>query len=361
MPVGRYIRGLNSYDLLGNLLPGIVALVVTLGVFATPPIPSDIGEYALFVVIAFLTGGLIQSIASTVVGRREHFDLTMMSAEERTESALADRGEGSGSSERRDDENKWTIGKGNGWAWKCAHPFIGPLFWWLRPARGEKLDDAILVNRIWEHLIDTHEIPFRTTSYSVLYHVMSSRVDDIQSPSRAVRMQALRNFNRGMWITAWYTSALITVVLIVDWNLDSGDTIPIVNFTYEQPVVFEYVEATWILVPIALVSVLFFWMQAESSEEDYIEYLFADYVVAVASEEEDISFAEDNTLAVTGHLTTELVGLSEQENKLREKASDSQEVSHDDSGETDQSNGKASGTRDAEADLNSDDEMTSSE
>lgn len=58
------------------------------------------------------------------------------------------------------------------------------------------------------------------------------------------------------------------------------------------------------LVLVSLAGVLFFWVQAESSEEDYIEYLFADYVVAVASEAEDISFDQDTPLKITGELAS---------------------------------------------------------
>lgn len=302
VPVGRYIRGLNSYDLLGNLIPGIVALVVTLGVFTTPPIPDSIEEYALFAVIAYLVGNLIQSVASFAVGDRKHFDRTMSDAETRTKSVLAETKVGSGSDEPPDEEEQLPENKGDKLSWKLIHPYIWPLAVWLRPPRGKKLDDAILVNRIWQYLIDTHEIPFRTTSYRVLYHVMSSRVDNIRSPSLAVRMQALRNLNRGMWITSWYASLLLVSVLVVDYRLDSGELINILGLEYEQPLFFEYWIPVWILVFVSLAGVLFFWILAESTEEDYIEYLFADYVVAVASEAEDISFDEDTPLNITGQL-----------------------------------------------------------
>jgi len=360
VPVGRYIRGLNSYDLLGNLIPGIVVLVVTLGVFANPPIPDNLGEYALFAVLAFLVGGSIQSVASTAVGSRKHFDWTMSGAEERTESEIVDTDEdpdedsGEGLDEDRTEENekRYTIGNGNGAAWKIAHPFVGPLFWWLRPDRGKKLDDAILVNRIWEYLIDTHEIPFRTTSYSVLYHVMSSRVDDIRSPSRAVRMQALRNLHRGMWIASWYASILLIAAIIVDHCLEPGEIIPILDFTYEQPIIFQYFTVTWPLILIALASVLVFWLQAESSEEDYIEYLFADYVVAVASEAENISFDEDATLAVAGQLTAEMVNLSDLQSATAPESDGDGGESIPDGPETDEQ------SSDTKTDENNDDDVT---
>lgn len=302
MPVGRYIRGLNSYDLLGNLIPGIVALVVTLGVFTTPPVPDSIEEYVLFAVIAYLVGNLIQSVASLAVGDRKHFDRTMSDAEMRTKSELAETEVGSGSDGIANEREQSAENNGDSLIWKILHPYFWPIAVWCRPPRGQRLDDAILVNRIWEYLIDTHEIPFRTTSYGVLYHVMSSRVDNIRSPSRAIRMQALRNLNRGMWITSWYASLLVILVFTFDSLLDSGELIPILGLEYEQPLFLEYWMPVGMLFLISLIGVLFFWILAESSEEDYIEYLFADYVVAVASEAEDISFDGEGPLNITGEI-----------------------------------------------------------
>ena len=115
-------------------------------------------------------------------------------------------------------------------------------------------------------------------------------------------MQALRNLNRGMWITSWYASLLLVSVLVIDGRLDSGEPISILGLEYEQPIFFEYWVPVWMLVLVSLAGVLFFWILAESIEEDYIEYLFADYVVAVASEAEDISFDEDTPLNITGQL-----------------------------------------------------------
>lgn len=327
MPVGRYLRGFNSFDLYGNLIPGIITLVITLGVYPDPPIPSTIEQYALFVVIAYLVGGIIQAWASKAVGSRKHFDQTMSSAEERTESELAETDVDDDTSTESDEGH--TIGDADGWCWKIGHPFVGPLFYWLRPGRGEELDDKILANRIWQYLVDTHEIPFRTTSYSVLYHVMSSRVDNIQSPSRAVRMQALRNLNRGMWITSWYAAVVIAFLGLIDWTYEQGDMLPLINHTYQQPFYFEYWLPMGLLFVLSLIGILFFWFQAESSEEDYIEYLFADYVVAVASEAEDISFAEDTSLEITGESTVNLKQLfeladspSQQENPTEDPAED---------------------------------------
>jgi len=124
-------------------------------------------------------------------------------------------------------------------------------------------------------------------------------------------MQALRNLNRGMWITSWYAAVVITLLTVINWYYEPGDMLPLINHTYQQPFYFDYWIPMWLLFVLSLFAILLFWFQAESSEEDYIEYLFADYVVAVASEAEDVSFDEDTTLEVTGESTVNLKRLLE--------------------------------------------------
>lgn len=308
MPVGRYFRGLTAYDLLGNIVPGVIALVVTMGFLPSPPIPNTLGEYGLFTAIAFAVGAILQPYASKAVGRRESFDETMDSVEDL--SSLQYQEDSSQNSDDNDDDDSdddqqadETDGRSVPQSvWRICHPFVGPLCGWWRPRRGEQLDDAILANRIWQHLVDTYEIPFRTESYSVLYHVMSSKVDDVRSPSRATRMQAIRNFHRGMWLTSWYSLVLLLVAKTADACLQVGDSIPLSGGDYVTPSYFDYWTPLWHLVVVAAIGVVVFWLLFESTEEDYIEYLFADFAVAIGSEGSTVSFAEDDELAVSGQL-----------------------------------------------------------
>lgn len=283
MSVGDYIRGLNIFDLLGVLIPGTVVLTVSLVVYSDPPFPGNVGQYALFALSAYIIGSVIQSVASSFVGDRKHFDRTISDAEVRSESELANTNES-------DQEGK-SSNEGDAWCWRIFHPVIPPLGWG-RPPRGEKLDDAILSNRVYEHLIDTHELPFRTEKYSVFYHLMLSRIDDMRSPSRAIRMQAIRNFNRGMWIASWYTSVVLFVAMIIDYRFDTGEKIPVIHHTYDQPFFFELWIPVLMLFFMSIGAVFLFWWQSESSEEDYLEYLFADYSVAAGTGEKEISREE---------------------------------------------------------------------
>lgn len=318
MPVGRYFRGLTAYDLLGNIVPGVIALVAIMGFLPSPHIPDNLGEYGLFTIVAFSLGAIIQAHASKAVGQRESFDKTMDSVEDLPSLQYSeDDTEGDGDDDRDTD--------GKQLAWRILHPFIGPVCGWWRPSRGEQLDDVILANRIWMHLVDTYEIPFSTESYSVLYHVMSSKVDDISAPSRATRIQAIRNFHRGMWITAWYSLTLILLAMIVDSRFSIGGTVPLFGVEYTQPAYFDYWTPLWHLAVVAAVGVVIFWLLFESSEEDYVEYLFADYAVAIGATDSTVALAEETELTISGDLRATLE--NEPTFFLEERQADSDEGS----------------------------------
>lgn len=256
MAVGRYFRGLTAYDLLGNLVPGALTLIFVMGFLSSPPVPTSVGGYGLFAVVAFAVGSIIQAHASEAIGKRVNFNKTMAGVEElphlsqkvpdkeedeeeqdEEEGEEEEEQDGEGGfariktvfwtdeeEEKEKDEESRFAGIKTG-LWTVFHAFLGPLLWKIRPERGEKLDDGILVNRIWEHLVDTYEIPYNTESYSVLYHLMCSKVDDISSPSLATRIQAIRNFHRGMWLTSWYGLVLFLISGGLQRVFNPGDEI----------------------------------------------------------------------------------------------------------------------------------------
>ena len=296
MPLGRYFRGLTSFDLLGNLIPGLLTLLAVLLFLPGPPLPSDLLGYSFFVVLAFVVGSVVQAHASKAGGERTSFEKTMQAAESLPELS------------RTDEESQRTVKSG------CAavsatlsllHAVAGPLFWWCLPERGERLDDAILVNTIWDDLSAKFGIPDNTDSIGVLYHLMSSRVDDAQSPSRAVRMQAIRNFQRGLWIAAWYSTALIIVVLILDGNFDVGETV-YRGVVYTRPAYFDYWTPLWNLVVVGTLAVVCFWSLFESFEEDYVEYLFVDYAIGTETPTRAVQFSEQGTVNVGGSLSGQI-------------------------------------------------------
>jgi len=359
MAIGRYFRGLSAYDLLGNLLPGVVGLLAVLGITNNPPIPQTIGGVALFAAFAFIIGSIIQSHASQAVGEPRSFVRTMQAAETVPSLQYAAGGEKEGPNESEDDENTGLDEDVDAASLKneslaevatesteqSRHPaaqyvrkvtyapilvlyaLVGPtrasqrlaqsqaclVLYTLagptllcRPLRwGEELDDAILVNRIWEHLVDTYEIPFETDKYGVLYHLMSSTIDGSQSPSRALRMQAIRNFNRGMWVGSWYVFVTVSLALLADYLFDPLDIV-YGGIVYTRPSYFTYWTPVWTLWVISLVGIVLFWVLYRSSEEDYIEYLFTDYAVAITNGETTLSFADDPVkIAAETHRTTQ--------------------------------------------------------
>lgn len=303
MAVGRYFRGLTAYDLLGNLVPGALTLIFIMGFLPSPPVPTTIGGYGLFAIVAFAAGSIIQAHASKAIGKRENFNKTMAGVEELPhlsqkvpdeeddedddEEGERDReGDQNGKNKEEDQEGNFLK-----YILTIFHALLGPLLWWLRPARGEKLDDGILVNRIWEHLVDTYEIPYNTESYSVLYHLMCSKVDDISSPSLATRIQAIRNFHRGMWLTSWYGLVLFLISGGLQQAFNPGDEIGLGIF-YAEPSYTTYWASAWHLAAISGIGAMIFWLLFESSEEDYIEYLFTDYAVAISAANTQVSFSE---------------------------------------------------------------------
>lgn len=296
MPVGRYFRALTAYDLLGNLVPGVVMTIAVMGFLSSPPLPQSLGGYGVFTVIAFTVGSVIQAHASEAVGRRNSFEKTITGAERlpsltEANGTTADGGTASLLSEH---------------AWSWLHPFIGPLAGWRRPPRGEEFDDSVLANRIWEHLIDTHELPFRTDSYSVLYHLMSSRVDDVSSPSRATRLQAIRNFNRGMWLASWYSCVLLVAAFVANQVFTAGEDLPGFGIPYRTPSYFSSGLPVPQLFVISVIGVVVFWLIFESTEDDYLEYLFVDYAIAIVGDENELSLAEGTEIVLSGEIDANL-------------------------------------------------------
>ncbi|MFB6175668.1 MAG: hypothetical protein ABEI99_00720 [Halobaculum sp.] len=297
MPLGRYFRGLTSFDLLGNLIPGLLTLLAVLLSLPGQPLPSGLLGYSLFVVLAFVVGSVVQAHASKAGGERTSFEKTMQAAESLPELSKTDEGPQSESE---------GSGRAGPFVLALLHAVVGPLFWWCLPERGERLDDAILVNTIWDDISANFDIPDNTDSIGVLYHLMSSRVDDAQSPSRAVRMQAIRNFQRGLWIAAWYSTVSILLVLVLDGNFDVGETV-YGGVAYTRPAYYDYWTPLWNLLVVGVVAVVCFWSLFESFEEDYVEYLFVDYAIGTETPTRSVQFSERGTLNVGGSLSGEIV------------------------------------------------------
>lgn len=289
---GRYFRGLTAYDLLGNLVPGIVVVAGIIGFLRPPPVPSTIGEHALALIAAFAIGGLVQEHASIATGKRVTFERTIKNTEY-PKSTLKDTGNDSPGTDEDVDPRP---------LWRGA--FVEPVVWiWDEiPPRGDTLDDAVLTGKIRQHLLDTHEIPTDFDDFQVLYHLMYSKIESAGTSARAVRMQALRNFYRGMWLASWWLFVFLLVAALADltatWTSEWAltDSIP---FTYRAPTYRELWQPMWQLVPVAGVFVFLFRNRYESHEEDVIEYLFTDYATAIELGGTTISFDDEARLELS--------------------------------------------------------------
>lgn len=279
MALSRNFRGLTSYDLLGNLIPGTYLLLAIIALFPSPPVPTTGGGYSLFVIAAFISGSILQAFSGWAQGNRKSFDKTIAKAEvlsDLTKDSQAGENPTSNATERGEIY------------WKIIHPLIGPFIGGLSGPRGRTLDDKILVNRIWGHLVDNYEIPYNTKEYSVLYRLMSSKVDDIQSPSRAIRMQAIRNFFRGMWTTSWIVSIVLLVSISLQTMFSSGEQI-MPGIVYEPGALYSQILPYWMFPLVSILGIFLFYHYFEYFEEDYIEYLFADYAVGISTKQIDVN------------------------------------------------------------------------
>lgn len=311
MAVGRYFQGLSSYDLLGNLLPGAVGLATLLGFTSPPPLPQSIGGLTLYAAGAFILGSVIQGYASQAVGKPRSFIRTISTTEQLPslqETTTPDDPDLDSVDieqiERREPDDDPLPADAPAYLQissysrgvSLVHAFVGPLLWWYFDKRGEVLADSILSNRIWMNLTDTHELQSDTTEFGVLYHLMASELDDPRAPSRALRMQAIRNFNRGMWITAWGLLVLVSITIVLDSCFDPNDIIlalpGIGTVVYTQPAYFDYWTPIGSLLGVAVVATLVFWVLYRSSEEDYVEYLFTDYAVSIAERGTELSISD---------------------------------------------------------------------
>jgi hypothetical protein len=291
MPIGRYFQGLTTFDLLGNLLPGTVVILAVYGFLPSLPLPESVGGYGLFALTAFSIGMFVQYHASFATGERRSFRWTIRNAE-RLENLTKRPGDADGP-----DRDDGRVARAVSLLWGVTHAYLDPLISPYRSDRGRRLDDAILTNNIWNHLTETYAIPPNTDAVDVLYHLMSSKIDDVGTPSRAVRFQALRNFNRGMWVASWY----LLLTLLCAWTADAcwtvGETV-YSGVVYTRPAYFDYWTPLWHLVGVALVLVWGFWVLTESFEEDYVEYLFSDYAVAIAGNGTEVTLASDSRLEI---------------------------------------------------------------
>jgi hypothetical protein len=270
VPIGQFFRGLTAYDLLGNLVPGLIVLIAVDLFLPSPWIPSSVGGYSVFVLTAFVLGGIVQEHASEATGSRENFE---RSIDPETKPDITDLGISMSESEPvdgRSGDGSLTTGQV---VWRAV---ADPTLLTDRSGRGRPVEESILTSKIRQHIHNKYDIRPDSKLYGVLYRLMLSEVDSRGGTALAVRMQALRNFHRGTWVATWYASVLVLTALLVDTVLLDCSDFPI---EFVQPGYSSYWRPMWqILFVTGPTTVLFRYLN-EKRNRDFVEYLFTDYAI----------------------------------------------------------------------------------
>lgn len=184
----------NLYDLLGNIIPG--SLLISTSIILLPnrflslllEVPSAGIIMAIF--LSYLTGSIIQKVASEAERGRSKFENTIDAARV-------------GNTDANLEPNR-------GHSIREVYVRVSnrvPQFWaetlYLtryqndRPIRITKIEQEI-----WKHYESHFETSEGFDDYDRLLGLMTSNLET-QPGSKALRFQALRNFHRGMWITCY--------------------------------------------------------------------------------------------------------------------------------------------------------------
>ena len=265
MVVGRFFRGLTAYDLLGNLVPGVILLTAFLLFLPDGWLPSTVGGSVLFALFAYLLGGVVQVHASHGTGDREDFERSID-----TDGQAQRVNRVSGTSNGPDNTDS---GIGQLLHRSFLHPISG------NPSEkpGRPVEDQVLASQIQQHIYNEYNVEPGSASLSVLYRLMLSEINANDNPPTAIRMQALRNLYRGVWIAVWYVVMLLGAAMIVRHGLLTCEF-----FQFLKPGYYQFWSDLWQLLLISLCAVVIFRHIYERRNRDFVEYLFTNYAAAVS-------------------------------------------------------------------------------
>jgi hypothetical protein len=263
--VGRFFRGLTAYDLLGNLVPGVILLTASLLFLPDGWLPSSIGGSALFALFAYLLGGAVQVHASYATGDREDFERSID-----TDGQVKRVNRASGTSNGPNNT-------GSGIGQLLRQSFLHPVSGGPSEKRGRPVEDQVLASQIQQHIYNEHNIEPGSASLSVLYRLMMSEVDASDTPPTAIRMQALRNLYRGVWIAVWYVVLLLSAALAVRHGLLGCEF-----FRFLKPGYYQLWSDLWQLLLLGFGAVVMSRHIYERRNRDFVEYLFTNYAATVS-------------------------------------------------------------------------------
>lgn len=321
MPIGRVFGDLSVFDLLGNFVPGVILLGSFLLLFPANHVvrvaSSPLAAVFVLGVIAFALGHLIQSYAALAVGQRETFRNSILLHQSLGRSPILDFDENPTVHPRLytvysylhpNEPEEWDLSDNLSTEYQSADrgssvddqiPSSDPIterskraparFYraiieaiaMVRIKRDRPLSDVTIAGKAWTVCRVKYDLDSTYSEYGDLLHLMSSDIESHTASSRAFRFQALRNFHRGMWIACYFSFILMILAGIgqaFPWIATLFSTV----FGIEtwQPAVFDFWVPIWMIgLSYALFTYLF-WELKEDYEEEFVEYLLTDFLVA---------------------------------------------------------------------------------
>lgn len=314
MATGRYFRALTSYDLLGNLLPGVFALTLLASLLPNPPYPTKTPGILFFSLVGYAFGQFIQAHSAMAMG--DSFEATLDSVREFPRQIESD--DSSLNTQVSNDQDAdyetglldrfvlwiynydWNHVKSairdrvrNIVVWSDRIGVVDiisalsyPIYCFIRDPSGRVLENEQAAFEVFKDLVTRYDIDRGTSDYERLINIISSEIEDIAAPARSTRFQAIRNFHRAMWITCWYVFVLTTSLVLIENYPQLQKYTELIGISYATPGLFSYWGPDWHFVVLFGVLTIGFHTLAYNFEVQFTEYLFSDYQVFGETESE---------------------------------------------------------------------------
>lgn len=298
MVTARTPRVFNLYDILGVFFPGTTIIIGFMIIVPGLPTLNSVVSYLGFIILAFSFGHILQAYASLSVGNLKIFDETIRNVQSPMDSTggrddeetkennteketdkddIDETGDETDSEEIESSEQSCPI-----WLY-IVYPFVGPIIWKHSSPNGGEISEIRDPNIVWKHLSANYDFDPGSTRYEQMLQVISSRIDDPQSPTRSYRFQAIRNFQRGMWLTVWVLFVILALTSLFNWicQIKNGGGDHLLANSYllsHLPV--------WLAVTLGGIAVLVFWLLTIKYERLFVRFLITDYVVLINQNEQ---------------------------------------------------------------------------
>jgi hypothetical protein len=291
------------FDIFGNLVPGTIVLAAFVSVFpmqdVSTVVSAPLGTQFLLGIIAFSLGHVIQQHASEAAGKRETFKYTVLSARSYDKSPSTELDDYEGNRRRlylpyylwnehvtarvRNYVGRSLVGRIAVFPARLCRSIVEAVLL-VKVKKDEPLPDNRLASKVWKICKKKYRLDNNYDNYGDLLHLISSDLEN-HGTSRGLRFQAIRNFQRGMWIACFYASVLYFWVgfsrLLPGWFYRPLALVGIRPWT---PAVLDIWSPVWTLSVVTGLVSYFFWELKEKYEEEFVEYLFTDYVTSQSND-----------------------------------------------------------------------------